>query len=594
MKFEIESLQKLMAQKGLDAYVVFTQDAHQSEYVAPYWKVREFLTGFTGSAGTLVVTSKEARLWTDGRYFLQAQSQLEGTGIELMRDGEPGVPTWEKWIRENLEKGAKVGMDGRTLSMAEAKRLTAVWGTKEIQLSVSEDLAGSLWQDRPVLPQETLFELPAEFAGETRQSRLGRIQERLEKIGADSYLVCTLESVAWMLNLRGKDVRYTPVFYAYLWADKNSARLYVEENKVPESIRAALTKDNVELRPYAALAEDLKKAEGKIAYDPGKISVRLSEAIPAKVQRVEEREAPMLWRSIKNNVEQANFQTAHIKDGVAMVQFIVWVKNAVQEKEITECEAAEYLSKLRGVQEDALGDSFGAIVAYGKNAAIVHYDPEEGENSVLKPEGFLLVDSGGHYKQGTTDITRTISLGKVSLKQRKAYTLVLKGHIDLANAVFPDNTPGQRLDICAREPLWREGLDYRHGTGHGVGYVLSVHEGPQNIGPNQLNDGFHAGMVTSDEPGYYEAGEYGIRIENLLLCKEKKIGNGKKENPWGRFLEFETLTLCPYEREAILPWLLTKEEKKWLNAYFRRLRKVLSPKLNKMEKAYLRRATRPF
>lgn len=582
----LNRLRALMREKGVDSYVILSEDAHQSEYVAPYWRARAYMSGFTGSAGTLVVTGDRAGLWTDGRYFLQAEAQLAGSGIELFRMGEPGVPTWLDWTIGQTPEGGCVGIDGRTLSAARARAMKQQWAQKSLRLFCHEDLVGELWEDRPALPSEPIFALPDEMAGRSRREKLEDLRAHMKEKQADYYFIGALESCAWLLNYRGRDVEGTPVAYAYVLAAADKTLLFLEPEKVPASLREELERDGVQVRSYHRIAADLATLQpGTILYDPASLSVLLEEALPADWKRREEKEVLLHCRAVKNETEQEHIREAHRKDGAVMVRFLHWIKENAGRVPMREDEAAAWLDHMREEQPGSLGISFDTIAGYGPNGAIIHYHAEPGEGAMLAARGFLLVDSGGQYLEGTTDITRTIALGELTPEEKQAYTLVLKGHIALAAAVFREGTTGPRLDILARQPLWERGMDYKHGTGHGVGFVLSVHEGPQNIGPSNNTVPLEPGMVISDEPGYYEAGQFGVRIENLVLVRERE------KNAWGRFLEMETLTLCPYEREAIDTALLTPEERAWINAYHRRVREELSPRLEGEDLRFLEQAT---
>ncbi len=582
----LAALRQLMAERGIDTWVVLSEDAHQSEYVAPYWRARAYMSGFTGSAGVLAVTKDQACLWTDGRYFLQAEAQLKDSGITLMRMGEPGVPTWLAWTAEVTPEHGCVGIDGRTLSTAQARNMKRQWEKKGLRLDCREDLVGQLWPDRPPLPATPVFDLPVCYAGKSRGEKLAELREHMARQGADAYLIGSLESCAWLLNYRGQDIAGTPVAYAYVLVGRDNVQLFMEPVKVPAELLSVWQAEGIQLRPYHEAAEVMQTLDNAVLlYDPASISVMLTELLPETCQTIEEREFPMLQRALKNETEQENIREAHRKDGAVMVRFLRWIKNAVRTECLREDEAAARLDAMREAQPNSLGISFDTIAGYGENGAVIHYHANPGEGAALAPKGFLLVDSGAQYLEGTTDITRTIALGELTEAEKKAYTLVLKGHIALAEAVFTDRTTGPRLDVLARQPLWEHGMDYKHGTGHGVGFVLSVHEGPQNIGPSNNTTVLQPGMVVSDEPGYYEAGQFGVRIENLLMVQTKE------ETPWGRFLQMENLTLCPYEREVIDITLLTERERAWINAYHQRVRQELSPRLEAEDRQWLEQAT---
>lgn len=584
MKETLQNLRREMAQYGIDTYIVLSEDAHQSEYVAPYWRARAFVSGFTGSAGTLVVTRDKAALWTDGRYFLQGAAQLEGTGIDLMKSGEPGVPIWPDWvIGETPEKGV-VGIDGRTLGAMEADALAKKFAPKNLTLK-TDDLADAIWPDRPALPEEPIFDLPARYTGETRAERIARLRRHMETLGADWYLVCSLESSAWLLNYRGNDVAHTPVAYAYTLIGKEETVFFIEETKVPEDLRKAFAADGIRLVSYHKVAEELAAVKGALAYDPRLISVLLKRNIAPGVKQIEDREAPLLWRAVKTETERENIREAHRKDAAVMIRFTRWLKEEIQKRSFREDEAAAVLDEMRVNEPASLGPSFETIVGYEANGAIIHYAPEPGKGAPMYAKGFVLIDSGAQFLEGTTDITRTIALGELTDREKLVYTLVLKGHIALGKAVFREGLSGPKLDVLARTPLWEHGLDYKHGTGHGVGYVLSVHEGPHTINPSNNSVKLEAGMTVTDEPGYYEAGAFGVRTENMLLVKERS------ETEWGRFLEFETLTLVPYERGAIIRELLTADEIAWINAYYQRIREEIGPRLSGEDFAFLLRET---
>ena len=589
-KERVEALRLRMGQEQIDTYIIPTEDDHQSEYVAEYWKVRQWLSGFTGSAGTLVVTQKEAGLWTDGRYYIQAEAQLQGTDIRLFRDGEPGVPNYMAWIKDHTPAGGTVGFDGHTFSAAAVKSMGRLFQDRQLKLDGSVDLAGELWGDRPALPGGLVKDLPLEYAGETRAEKLRRLRAHMETQGEAYWILASLDAIAWLFNIRGEDVHDTPVVYAYACIGCTSAALFVDSAKMPSELAVALLEDQVVVEPYDSLPEYLsKQPKGCVAYDPKELNQRLREAIPPLWPTREEGNPIVGMKARKNSVEQVHIREAHRKDGAAMIRFIRWVKETVRQEpgRITESTAAQYLDTLRSETEGCLGPSFDTIVGYNANGAIVHYTPEESTCAALYPEGLLLVDSGGQYWEGTTDITRTIALGPLTDAMREAYTLVLKGHIALSRAVFPYGTAGCNLDVLARRPLWERGKDFRHGTGHGVGYFLSVHEKPQRF--SQAVGGsvkLEEGMLTSNEPGYYEEGQYGIRIENLVLTKERET------TPWGRFLELETVTLCPYDWDAIDEALLEPEERQWLFEYQRRVVEEVGPLLTEEERNWVLRECR--
>ncbi|MCD8331197.1 MAG: aminopeptidase P family protein [Oscillospiraceae bacterium] len=587
----LNRLRRLMVQRGLDAYVVPTGDFHGSEYVGDYFKARAYLSGFTGSAGTLVVLAESAFLWTDGRYFLQAAQQLEGSGIELMPSGQPGVPALETFLAETVPEGGRIGFDGRVVSRTFAKRLEEKTGPKHIQLVGGEDLAGLVWEDRPALSARPVWELDAETAGQTRREKLRRAREALAPQG-DWLLLSALDDVAWLLNLRGDDVQYTPVFLSYLLLSREEAQLFVNPAILSGDIRAALQADGVELFPYEAAAQALARlpAGQTLLADPDTVSQQLVQSIPQGVHVAETASPVARMKAVKNPTEMENLRLAHIKDGAAVTQFLFWLHQNVGRQRITELSAAEQLERFRARQEGYLGPSFAPILAYGPHGAIVHYEPTAQSDVPLEPHGFCLADTGGHYLQGTTDITRTIPLGPLTGEEKRAYTLVLRGHLNLAAAVFPQGVSGCSLDCLARQPLWEQGLDFNHGTGHGVGYLLNVHEGPHSIHwrPPKSPVPLEEGMVVSDEPGLYLEGKFGVRHENLLLCRRGET------TPFGQFLRFQPLTLVPFDREALDLSLLDERERELLNGYHAQVRAALSPLLSARERAWLEEKTAPI
>ena len=555
MRKQIEDLREKMREKKTDAYIIPTTDFHGSEYVNDYFKCREFVSGFTGSAGTLVVTEDAAALWTDGRYFLQAERELAGSEIMLMREGEPDVPEITEWLRQRLTSGKAqtVGFDGRIVSAKFGEKIK-----EHFNVEAELDLAGEIWAERPELMASEIYPLALRVTGESSESKLSRVREEMRKAGAEAHIITSLEEIAWLFNLRGRDVLHTPVFYAFALVELEKARVYLlNEGEDTKS----LFDDDVEIKPYTAIFDELKTLKAKsIMYDENTINYRLFESIPHGCRAVKREDPAMLMKAVKNPTEIACTKQAHIRDGAAVTRFIKWLKENVGKDEITEISAAEYLAEERR-REGAYDLSFDTIAGYGPHGAIIHYEAAPETNVQLKPEGFLLVDSGGQYEDGTTDITRTIALGPLTEEMKRCYTAVLKAHIALATTEFDAETTGAQLDAIARKPLKDEGLDYKHGTGHGVGHMLSVHEGPASISPRGVNCHILPGMIMSNEPGVYLEGKFGIRLENEILCIE--LENGK--------LGFETITLCPFEEEAILQDMLTEKERAWLNEYHARV-----------------------
>lgn len=580
----IALLRRCMAHRGLTACVVVTDDFHGSEYVGDHFKAREYLSGFTGSAGTLAVLPDRAALWTDGRYFLQAERQLEGSGIELMRAGQPDVPTLSAFLAQHLPEGGVLGFDGRTVSTRLYRTLEEALSAKHIRLDGAHDLVEEVWPDRPALSAQPLWPLESDVS---RREKLSLLREKMAEKNAGHLLLTDLTDIAWTLNLRGGDVACTPVFLAFLLLSEADAVLFVQPQAVSPAIADALAADGVTLRPYGDIYSHLSAlpAEDCVLLDSATANSQITRAL-AHARTVDAPSPAAALKAVKSPGEQDGFRRAHLLDGVALTRFLYRLKTAPTG--LTEVSAAALLHELRAESEEFLEDSFDTIAAYGPHGAVVHYEPTAETDVPLEARGLLLCDSGGHYRGGTTDVTRTVALGPVSDAERRMCTLVLQGHIRLAMARFPKGVTGENLDVLARMPLWQQGLDYNHGTGHGVGCVLSVHESPPSfrwrIVENTPHPALETGMVISDEPGYYEAGQYGIRHESLLLVQ-----------PDGDdFLRFEVLTLAPFDRDALDVSLLSDEERRWLNDYHRRVREALSPHLSAEERRWLNDVTQPL
>lgn len=591
---KLQALREEMRKRGIAAYIVPTEDFHCSEYVGDYFKAREYLSGFTGSAGTLLVMPDRALLWTDGRYFLQAEDQLSGTGIELMKSGQSDVPTLPDFLGEHLKKGAVVGFDGRTVTGAFVAELKEKTEAKQVTFYGKRDLVGKIWEDRPAMSAEPVWELEISYAGLPREEKLAKVRQEMEKERADAFLVTALDETAWLLNLRGGDVRHTPVFLAYMFITKRRALLCAQKDAFPEHIRRDLAEAGVTLLPYESI-EDLVSslpAGQRILVDEKRVSYRLLSVISKGVEKVNKPSPIALLKAVKTEREITHMRSAHVKDGVAVTRFMYWLKSHVGTEEITEISAASKLEDFRAQMEGYLGPSFDPIMAYGPHGAIVHYEATPETDVVMQPRGLCLADTGGHYSEGTTDITRTIALGELTAEERRAYTLVLKGHLRLGAAKFLEGVCGQNLDVLARQPLWEEGLDYNHGTGHGVGYLLSVHEGPQNIRWRMSGEmacvPLEEGMVISNEPGLYVTGQFGIRHENLVLVRK-----GEKTD-YGQFMYLEPLTMVPFDKDAIEVSLLRPSEKKMLNDYHEKVYEKLAPHLTGEELAWLGKATAPI
>ena len=595
MKRELELLREKMRETGVDACLIPTSDFHGSEYVGDYFKCREYISGFTGSAGTLVVTLDEAGLWTDGRYFLQAAKQLEGSGIMLRKERQPGVPAIEEYLKQTLKRGETLGFDGRCIMQDSAEKLITQLNAQGVAVRTDIDLTGAVWKNRPELSAQPVWPLPVEYAGESSESKIKRVREFLVEKKADYFLLTSLEDIAWLLNMRGNDVESTPVILSYLLLGERKLTWYVQEKCLSEKIKILLDMQGIKAAPYAQIYEDVKKLpeDASIYYDKSAVNTALVSSLPEKVKKIEGVNPTFLFKAKKNPVEVENERNAHIKDGVAVTKFIYWLKSQIGKTKITEISAAEQLEQFRNTQEHYVEPSFAPIIAYKEHGAIVHYSATKESDVELKPENFVLADTGGHYLEGTTDITRTIALGSLTQEEKEMYTTVLKGHIQLEMARFLQGCSGQSLDVLARTPLWEKGLDYNHGTRHGVGYLLSVHEGPNSFryrpSVNGRNDCvFEEGMITSDEPGIYLEGKFGIRLENMIVCQKDM------ENDYGSFLCFDALTLVPFERSAIIAEELSTKEKEWLNKYHQKVFETIAPYLTEEEAGWLREETQEF
>ncbi len=597
---KIKKLQELMRERGIDYYVIPSDDFHSSEYVHEYFKCREYMSGFTGSAGTLIVSKDGAGLWTDGRYFLQAETQLAGSGITLFRAGEKNVPTVAEYLADGLKDGGTLGFDGRVITKAFLDRLfcrleeSGLSDREAVRLCYEEDLVDLIWTDRPALTAGPVQELAVRYAGESRADKLARIRAELKKQRADYFLLTSLDDIAWLLNIRGSDVAYNPVVRSYLLMDAAECVLYADESAFDAGTVDRLKNDNVVIKEYGAVYEDVRRLPEHTAvmWDEQVVNYTLIRSLNPACTALDHENPTLLAKARKNPIEVANMRRAHVKDGVALCQFLCWLDRTVPTGTVTELSAAEKLEEFRCRQENYCGQSFEPIIGYGEHGAIIHYSATEESNVTLKPEGFVLMDTGGQYLEGTTDITRTVALGAVTDEQKKHFTAVLKGNLNLAAACFMEGTTGMNLDFLARKALWEMGLDYRHGTGHGVGYFLNVHEGPNafRMKPNAGRGNgtpFEEGMITSDEPGVYLEGRYGIRLENLIVCVKDEM------TEYGQRLHHEYLTMVPFDLRAVDVSMLTGEECAYLNAYHRQVYEKISPFLNDEEKAWLARATAP-
>lgn len=579
----IEALREAMRKVNVDAVIVPGTDPHHSEYINDCWKLRDWLTGFTGSNGTAVFTLDQALLWTDSRYFLQAEQQLAGSEVKLMREnGEEPDLTIEEWMGQNLDEDALVGIDGRLFTVMEANRLERFCGENGFMLATDFYVADKVWTDRPARPSGAAFVHDEQYAGESAQSKLQRVLETLENMSADAMFISALDEIAWLLNLRGSDVEFTPVVTAFAFIAENDCSLFIDKNKVTDEVERHLKQCGVRVRDYDDVTRYLERRSehDTVLIDPNSVSDTLAVAMPC--QKIYSQSPITALKAIKNEVQIAGFRKAMEHDGAAMVRLLKWVEETAPSATINELDVWE-----RGKQERArcdlyCGDSFAMIAGYKEHGAIVHYEADQQSASTLHGEGLLLIDSGGQYLCGTTDLTRTITLGNPTAAERHDYTLVLKGHLALARAQFPDGVCGVNLDVLARLPLWQEGMTYWHGTGHGVGHFLGCHEGPHSIRTEQNPTPLRPGMVVSNEPGLYKAGQYGIRIENLIL-----VVNAAESEGFGRFYKFETLTLCPYDLRLIDREMLTAEEIGQINDYHRMVRERLNPLLNDAEREWL-------
>lgn len=587
----IENLREWMRANGFSTFVFPSSDPHNSEYVADHWKSREWISGFTGSAGTAVVTLDHAALWTDSRYFIAAAEQLAGTEYRLMKLRVEGTPTVCEWLADELAAYEKpvVGLDGNVNSFAEVAALTQELATRgNIRVRTDADPMATLWTARPAIPGHKVCLHPLKYAGETTASKISRIRKILAVRGADGLLVTALDEIAWVLNLRGSDVHCNPVFVSYLLITPGNVTLYINKEKLPEEVRHCLAAGNIAVEPYGAVAGGLEHYPGRhLIVDDSTTNHTLVSALQRGKAVFGESPVPGM-KAVKNRVEQDGFRAAMLRDGIAMVKFLAWLKPAVEAGGQTEMSLDRRLTALRAEQPLFKGISFDTIVGYEAHGAIVHYEATPATDAPIEPHGLVLIDSGAQYEDGTTDITRTVALGRLTEEQRRIYTLVLKGHIQLALCRFPSGACGSQIDAIAREPMWREGYNYLHGTGHGVGSYLNVHEGPHQIRMEWRPAPLRAGMTVTDEPGLYLEGKFGVRIENTLLIVPAAT------TPFGEFLGFETLTLAPIDTMPVLPDMLTAEERQWLNSYHRRVRETLSPHLSAAEAAWLKAAARPL
>ncbi len=588
MRQQLTDLRAVMAANGVDYCLVPSNDFHGSEYLSSHFKCRSWMSGFTGSAGTLLVGKDWAGLWTDGRYFIQAAQQLEGSGIDLMKMGEPGVPTVNEYLEKHLHKGEVLGFDGRMVSAKMAANLRKLAEKAGASVACEDDLVGKIWTDRPALSAKPAFELPADVVGKSRAEKLMDLRTALAKEGADAVVIASLMDVCWLMNLRGADVACTPVVLSFAAVTAEEAVLFVNEAVLNGEIRLNLLNDGVTIRPYEAVYDFVRGLNkgSKVMLNLGVVNSKLEACVAEGVEIIDKVDPTNLPKACKNEKEVDNFRIAHIKDGAAVTKFMYWLKKNVGKIDMDEISVAEKLEAFRAAQPGYIGPSFEPIMGYGPHGAIVHYSATPETCAKVEAKSFLLSDTGAHFIEGSTDITRTYALGELTDEEKRFYTLVLKGNLQLGNAQWKAGCTGSNLDYLAREPLWRLEMDYNHGTGHGVGYILSVHEGPQSIHWGRATAPLEVGMITSNEPGFYLEDAFGVRLENLTAVKEVAA------NGYGRFLRFETLTMVPFDLDAVIPELLGEECRNVLNAYHAKVRETLAPYMTDEENAWLADATR--
>lgn len=589
----VEALRSLMNERGIDAYIIPTSDFHESEYVGDYFRARKFISGFTGSAGIVVITKDIAGLWTDGRYFIQAANEIKGSCFKLFPMGEEGVPTVEEFLADNVKEDGCIGFDGRVMNTKSVEDIKKALEEKNINIKHQEDLVDLIWNDRPEISKEPAFLLPVKYSGKEAIDKLKDLRKVMEEKNADVHILTSLDDIAWLFNIRGNDVECNPVVLSYAIITKEDATLYVDKSVLNDEIVKYLDSAKVTIKDYNDIYEDVKNisSDATVLLDTNKVNYTLTETLPKGITIVDEMNPTTFAKAIKNSVEIENLRKSHIKDGVAFTKFMYWLKTNIGKTKITEISASDYLENCRRAQDGFIELSFPTIDGYKGNAAMMHYSATEETAAELKEEGLFLVDSGGQYFEGTTDITRTMALGPISDEEKLHFTTVTRSMLNLANAKFLHGCRGMNLDILARGPLWELGIDYKCGTGHGVGYLLNVHEAPNGfrwrIVPER-NDScvLEEGMVTTDEPGVYIEGSHGIRIENELVCRKAE------KNEYGQFMDFETITYAPIDLDAIDPTLMSKREIKMLNDYHAMVYEKLSPYMTEEENIWLKKYTR--
>ena len=577
-----------MAEREITAYIEPTADPHQSEYVADHYKTRAWISGFTGSAGKVIITQDKAILWTDGRYFIQAEKQIAGSGFELYKMNTPGYPTYVEWLKTSLGNGDTLGFNGKVFSQASVEKLEEEFVGKDIKFIDEIDLVGDIWESRPELPRSTTFSLDVKYVGKSTNEKIEEVRNDMKVHDADYFLLSSLDDIAYLYNIRGNDVANNPVVISYALITLETAYIFVDKEKINSEVEVFLNENGVEVRSYEEIVGFIKElnADSSLIMEKDKINRWLYNAIPDGIKIINQMNITTKLKGVKNSVEIDNQKKAYLKDCVALTKFFNWIDKNINNIEISELSAQEKLLEFRKEQENFLEPSFDTISAYKENAAMMHYSASETSNTVFSPEGLYLVDSGGQYCEGTTDITRTVALGAITSEEKKDFTLTLKGHINLISARFLAGTSGHVLDILSRYPLWQEGIDYKCGTGHGVGYLLNVHEGPHRISAAPNDIAMEKGMIVTIEPGVYKEGSHGIRIENVVVVDE----DIKTDS--GQFMKFEVLSYCPIDLDCIDVDLLSYKEKNWLNNYHEATYNKLSPYLNDEEKAWLRYKTR--
>ncbi|WP_299734540.1 aminopeptidase P family protein [uncultured Endozoicomonas sp.] len=583
----LNDLRSMMAQQGIDAWIIPSSDAHNSEYVASHWEGRAWLSGFTGSAGTVVVTQDKAALWTDGRYFLQAEEQLMGTGIELMKDGQPDVPTMAEWLTSEVKEKGVVGFDGAVLNLNTVRTLENKLAEKSISLKGDQDLLDQIWSDRPSLPAEPVINHELFYAGKSISEKLTNVRELMAIKKVSDLLITTLDDIAWLFNLRGSDIECNPVFLAYAMVSQDAVTLFTDSSRITSEAMQSLNDSKVSLEAYDDIFKHLSALSEPttLLINPASTSYKLASVIPENINKIEDRLPTTNLKAIKNSTEIERMKDCHRRDGVAMVRFIRWLETNIPTGKLDEVNIDEQLVQFRAEAPEFKGVSFPAIVGYAGHGAIIHYRADKDSAYNVKEKGLLLIDSGGQYPDGTTDITRTFACGELTEEEKRDYTLVMKSHIAMASAKFKAGTIGMQLDAITRQPMWAEGMDYNHGTGHGVGFFLNVHEGPMSVSPKLIEVALKPGMVITNEPGVYRSNKHGIRLENIMLVAEYV------KNDFGNFHQLELLTMAPFDTKPLLVEMLTEPEKLWLNNYHQNVFEELSPLLSSEDKDWLQQKT---